>query len=668
MAVLEKLSAKIEHLRKELHKHNHNYYVLNSPDINDKDFDEKMALLQKLEIENPQFFDNSSPTLRVGSDITTEFSQVAHRYAMLSLSNTYSIGDIEDFDKRVRKEIESSLEYVTELKFDGTAISLTYQNGKLLRAVTRGDGTRGDDVTLNCKTIGSIPLKLRGDDYPDLFEVRGEIYLPHESFRKLNEERQEIGEAPFANPRNAAAGTLKLQNSKEVARRALDSSMYGFYSDNINFTSHYEMLKKLSYWGFKSSSNIKLCKSIDDIQQFINKWDKKRDSLPYDTDGIVIKVNSFSQQQILGATSKAPRWAVAYKFSAEQASTLLLSVDYQVGRTGAITPVANLDPVKLAGTIVKRASLHNADQIELLDIRVEDMVFVEKGGEIIPKIVGVDLSLRTLFSRPIEYITNCPACDSLLVREESEAKHYCLNSLECMPQITGRIIHFVSRKAMNIDGLGDETIELLCVNGLIKDASDIYSLTKEQIEVLDRMGDKSATNIITAIEKSKKVPFERVLFALGIRFVGETTAKKIAHSIPNIDLLQNASLEQLLEIDEVGGRIADSVIQFMNNTSTAAIIERLKSAGLLFEVERKENLSNNLEGIRIVISGVFETMSRDELKLSIEAHGGKVVSSISKKTSFIVAGEGMGSSKLEKAQKLGVEIISESEYLKKIGE
>lgn len=666
MSSTEEICSKIEHLRAELHQHNHNYYVLNSPKISDKEFDEKIALLQKLESEYPQFSNLNSPTQRVGSDITTEFTQVEHRYQMLSLANTYSIEEITDFDTRIKKEIESEIEYVTELKFDGTAISLTYENGYFLRGVTRGDGTRGDDVSKNVKTIGSIPLKLSGDDYPDYFEVRGEIFLPHKSFYRLNEEREDIGESPFANPRNAAAGTLKLQNSKEVAKRGLDSTIYGFYSDNIPFKTHYEMLQKLSEWGFKCSKNIKLCHSIGEIEQFINEWDKKRETLPYDTDGVVIKLNSFSQQQIMGNTAKAPRWSVAYKFSAEQAHTLLESVDYQVGRTGAITPVANLASVQLAGTIVKRASLHNADQIDLLDVRVGDVVIVEKGGEIIPKIVGVDFSKRNLFSEAIQYITECPACGAPLVRDEGEAKHYCPNTMGCPPQISGRIIHFVSRKAMNIDGLGDETIEMLCKQGLITNVADLYTITKNQIEIQERMGDKSASNIITAIENSKSVPFERVLFALGIRFVGETTAKKIALSIKNIDNLQNATHERLLEIDEVGSKIADSIVQFFSDETSINIVERLKSYGLSFEVTEKKSLSQALEGAKIVVSGVFKTMSRDELKEKIEAHSGKVISSISKNTSFIVAGDDMGPSKLEKAQKLGVKIISEDEFLELI--
>ncbi|MFI3262815.1 MAG: NAD-dependent DNA ligase LigA [Rikenellaceae bacterium] len=664
----QEIHSKIEQLRQELHSYNHSYYVLNSPKISDKEFDERISLLQELETKYPQFFDENSPTQRVGSDLTSDFTQVQHRYPMLSLSNTYSISEIADFDNRIKKEIESNLEYVTELKFDGTAISLTYQNGSLLRGVTRGDGTQGDDVTANVKTIKSIPLKLTGTDYPDFFEVRGEIYMPHKSFNKLNQEREDIGENPFANPRNAAAGTLKLQSSSMVASRGLDSTIYGFYCDENPFNTHYEMLQKLSEWGFKCSENIKLCSSINEIESFIKLWDKKRDSLPYDTDGVVIKLNSFSQQQIMGNTAKAPRWAVAYKFSAEQAFTLFNSVDYQVGRTGAITPVANLEPVKLAGTIVKRASLHNADQIELLDIRVGDVVIVEKGGEIIPKIVGVDFSQRTIFSETIDYISCCPACGTPLVRDEGEAKHYCPNSAGCPPQISGRIIHFVSRKAMNIDGLGDETIELLCAQGLIRNVADLYSLQKEQIEVLERMGDKSATNIIKAIEKSKSIPFERVLFALGIRYVGETTAKKIAFSIKNIESLENAALERLLEIDEVGDKIAESIQLFFGDLNNIQIIEKLKSHSLSFNVIEKETLSSNLENLKIVVSGVFKTMSRDELKGKIEAHGGKVVSSISKNTSFIVAGDDMGPSKYEKATKLNVKIISENEFLELINE
>lgn len=655
--------SQIQFLRKELHYHNHKYYIENSPEISDENFDKMLSELQHLERENPDMYDPNSPTERVGSDINLSFNQIEHKYPMLSLSNTYSEAEIMEFDNRIRKE-EITPEYVAELKFDGTAISLIYEKGKLLYAITRGDGTRGDDVTSNCKTIKSIPLVLEGGDYPDYFEVRGEIYMPHKSFLRLNIERDDIGETPFANPRNAAAGTLKLQNSKEVARRVLDSTIYGFYADVTPFSTHYETLLKLSSWGFKVSKDVKVCRSVHDLQEYISYWDKNRSTLEYDTDGIVIKLNSLSDQQLMGYTAKAPRWAVAYKFKAETAYSIVESIDYQVGRTGAITPVANLTPVLLAGTVVKRASLHNAAQIDLLGIRLGDTVSVEKGGEIIPKITGVDLTKRDLFvSEKIEYITKCPACGTPLIRESSEAKHYCPNTRGCPPQIAGRIVHFVSRKAMNIDGLGEETIELMCKEGLLKDISDIFSINKEQISRLERMGEKSADNIMSAIDTSKNVPFERVLFALGIRFVGETTAKKLARSLKNIETIRHSTVEELVAVDEVGVKIAESIRSYFDDEYNNEIVNKLINAGLIFEIEQSILSSESLKDKVIVVSGAFKNFSRDQLKAIIESHSGKVVSSISKKCSYIVAGDNMGPTKAEKAAKLGIKIVSEEEFI-----
>lgn len=653
----------IEKIRREIELHNYKYYVLNDPIISDSVFDEMLAKLDKLEHENPQYFDNNSPTQRVGRDSNEAFKQVQHKRAMLSLSNTYSESELEEFDVRIRKSILEPFEYACELKFDGTAISLTYINGSLESAITRGDGAIGDDVTANVRTIKSIPLKLQGEGYPKEFEIRGEIFMPHSSFERLNQEREDIGETPFANPRNAASGTLKLQNSKTVAERGLDCILYDIAADNLPTSSHYNNLQLAKSWGFKISNETGKFDCIEDIFKYIKKWDKKRKELPYDTDGIVIKVDDLDIRKSLGMTAKSPRWAVAYKFKAERVRSTLLSVEFQVGRTGAITPVANLTPVKLAGTIVKRASLHNADQIAILDLHIGDTVFVEKGGEIIPKIVGVDKENRDLFSEPITFITHCPSCGTELIKIEGEAKHYCPNAEGCKPQIVGRIIHFISRKAMNIDGLGEETVELLVENNLIKSYADLYTLNAGQLSPLERLGDKSATNIIRSIRESKEVPFARLLFGMGIRFVGQTTAKKIAAALKNIDTIAKATFEELLEIEEVGDTIANSIISFFSKESNTAIIERLKEYGLSLEEQEKVQASSVLEGKSIIISGTFQSLSRDELKELIEAHGGKNVSSISSKTDLFVAGNNIGPVKLQKADKLGIKMVSEDEFL-----
>ena len=663
------IQEKIEKLRAELHEHNHNYYVLNSPTISDKEFDDKMQELQELEQAHPEFYDENSPTMRVGSDINKNFTQVAHKYPMLSLANTYSESEVREFYERTQKALNEDFEICCEMKYDGTSISLTYENGKLIRAVTRGDGEKGDDVTDNVKTIRSIPLVLKGNDYPELFEIRGEILMPWSIFEKLNIEREANEEPLFANPRNAASGTLKLQNSSIVASRQLDAYLYYLLGDNLPNDGHYENLQAASKWGFKISDLTRKCESIQEVFDFINYWDVERKNLPVATDGIVLKVNSLRQQKNLGFTAKSPRWAIAYKFQAEQALTRLNKVTYQVGRTGAITPVANLEPVQLSGTIVKRASLHNADIIENLDLHIGDMVYVEKGGEIIPKITGVQTEDRSfMLGEKIKFITNCPECGSKLIRYEGEAAHYCPNDTMCPPQIKARIEHFISRKAMNIDGLGPETIDMFYRFGLIHNIADLYNLTFDDIKGLERMGEKSADNIINGISKSKEVPFERVIFALGIRFVGETVAKRIAKSFDTIEELENAEYEKLITIDEIGEKIAESIVSYFSNESNKQIIDRLKNAGL--QLYRSENdlssYTNKLEGKSIVISGVFIHHSRDEYKDLIEKNGGKNVSSISAKTSFILAGDNMGPAKLEKAQKLGISIISEDEFLKLI--
>lgn len=645
--------------------HNHRYYVENSPEISDFEFDALLRELQDLEERYPELVDPNSPTKRVGSDLTSAFESVEHRFAMQSLSNTYSSEELGEWIDRIVREI-GEVEFVCELKFDGTAISLTYENGALSRAVTRGDGQRGDDVTNNVRTIGSVPLRLRGDDYPAMFEIRGEIIMPYDSFDKLNREREAAGEPLLANPRNAAAGTLKQQSSQVVARRGLDCTLYQLAGDNLPFATHAQNLEAARRWGFKVSEHTAICRSREEIERFIAYWDTERKNLPYATDGVVIKVNSYAHQRQLGSTAKAPRWAVAYKFQAERALTKLLSVDFQVGRTGAITPVANLEPVQLAGTIVKRASIHNADQIALLDIRLGDMVYVEKGGEIIPKITEVELAERGNDSRPFEYIAHCPECGSRLVRYEGEAKHYCPNAGGCKPQIIGRIEHFVKRKAMNIEGLGGETIELLWNNGLIRNISDIYYLDPIQLAALPRLGEKSAANILEGVRQSKEVPFEQVLFALGIRFVGETTAKYLASHFRTLDAIAKATVEELAEAEEVGSKIAVAIVEYFNNETNIEIIERLRNAGLQFEVKDKVRESNALEGKSVVISGKFAGMSRDDMKALVEKHGGRNLAAVSANVDFIVAGDNMGPAKRQKAEKLGVRIIDENEFMRMI--
>ena len=656
---------KIDQLRADLHRHNYNYYVLNAPEISDKEFDDRMRELQELEKEHPEYQDDNSPTMRVGSDLNKNFTQVAHKYPMLSLGNTYSESEVTDFYDRVKKALNEDFEICCELKYDGTSISLTYENGKLVRAVTRGDGEKGDDVTDNVKTIRTIPLVLYGS-YPELFEIRGEILMPWEVFEELNREKEAREEPLFANPRNAASGTLKLQNSAIVASRKLDAYLYYLLGEELPCDGHYENLQAAAGWGFKTSEHMKKAHSLEEVFEYIRYWDTERKNLPVATDGIVLKVNSMRQQKNLGFTAKSPRWAIAYKFQAERALTRLNKVTYQVGRTGAVTPVANLDPVQLSGTIVKRASLHNADIIEGLDLHIGDMVYVEKGGEIIPKITGVDKDARSmLIGEKVKFITHCPECGSKLIRYEGEAAHYCPNETSCPPQIKGKIEHFISRKAMNIDGLGPETVDMFYRLGLIKNTADLYQLTADDIKNLDRMGEKSAENIIKGIEASKEVPFERVLFALGIRFVGETVAKKIAKSFNDIDELENANLEKLINIDEIGEKIAQSILTYFANPLNRELIERLKSTGLQL-YRREEDLSgytDKLAGQSIVISGVFTHHSRDEYKELIEKNGGKNVGSISAKTSFILAGENMGPAKLEKAHKLGIKLMSEDEFL-----
>lgn len=656
---------KIDQLRAELHRHNYNYYVLNAPKISDKEFDDKMRELQDLEKEHPEYQDDNSPTMRVGSDINKNFTQVTHKYPMLSLGNTYSESEVADFYERVRKALNEDFEICCELKYDGTSISLTYEDGKLVRAVTRGDGEKGDDVTDNVKTIRSIPLVLHGN-YPPSFEIRGEILMPWVVFEELNREKEAREEPLFANPRNAASGTLKLQNSATVASRKLDAYLYYLLGEELPCDGHYENLQVAAQWGFKTSEHMKKAHSLEEVFEYIKYWDTERKNLPVATDGIVLKVNSQRQQRNLGYTAKSPRWAIAYKFQAERALTRLNKVSYQVGRTGAVTPVANLDPVQLSGTIVKRASLHNADIIEGLDLHIGDMVYVEKGGEIIPKITGVDLDSRSmLIGEKMKFITHCPECGSKLIRYEGEAAHYCPNETACPPQIKGKIEHFISRKAMNIDGLGPETVDMFYRLNLIKNTADLYQLKVDDLKNLERMGEKSAENIIKGIAASKEVPFERVLFALGIRFVGETVAKKIAKSFTNIKELENADVDKLKSIDEIGEKIAQSIVSYFANPSNRELVERLKASGLQFS-RKEEDLNgytDKLSGQSIVISGVFAHHSRDEYKEMIEKNGGKNVGSISSKTSFILAGENMGPAKLEKAQKLGIRIMSEDEFL-----
>ncbi|MEI3566210.1 MAG: NAD-dependent DNA ligase LigA [Alistipes finegoldii] len=657
---------RIEELRRQLEYHNFRYYVENAPEISDFEFDTMMRELQDLERAHPEMADPNSPSVRVGSDITAEFRSVKHRFPMLSLGNTYSPDELHEFIERIEKETGPT-EFVCELKFDGTAISLTYEHGRLLRAVTRGDGTQGDDVTANVRTVRTVPLRLRGDDWPDYFEIRGEILMPYASFDKINAEREAAGETLFANPRNAAAGTLKQQASAVVARRGLDCTLYQLAGDDLPFTNHWESLQKAREWGFKISDQMRICRSAEEIDAYIAHWDEARRELPFPTDGVVIKVNDFGVRRQLGFTAKAPKWAVAYKFKAEQALTRLDSVAFQVGRTGAITPVANLEPVLLAGTTVRRATLHNAEQMALLDIRPGDMVYVEKGGEIIPKITGVELSQRPADSRPFEYITVCPECGTPLVKYEGEAKHYCPNQGGCRPQIIGRIIHFIRRKAMDIEGLGEETVELLYENGLVRDVADLYDLQAPQLACLPRLGEKSADNIIRSIRGSVEVPFRRVLFGLGIRFVGETTAKYLAEHFRSLDAVMKATREELTEADEVGGRIADAIIEYFADEKNLAIIRRLRDAGVKFEAEARELASESLAGKSFVISGKFSNHSRDELKELIEIHGGRNLAAVSANVDYIVAGENMGPAKLKKAEKLGVKIISEEDFIAMIG-
>lgn len=652
---------KIEKLRQQLEYHNRKYYVENAPEISDFEFDALMHELQELEREHPEYADPNSPTARVGSDLTTEFVSVAHRFPMLSLGNTYSLDELHEFIGRIEKEVGET-EFVCELKFDGTAISLTYEHGRLLRAVTRGDGTQGDDVTANVRTIRSVPLVLTGNDWPDYFEIRGEILMPYASFDRLNAEREAAGEALFANPRNAAAGTLKQQSSAVVARRGLDCTLYQLAGDDLPYDSHWENLQKAREWGFKISNAMRICRNTSQIDSYIEHWDEGRRSLPFPTDGVVVKVNRFADRRTLGVTAKAPKWAVAYKFKAEQALTRLVSIDFQVGRTGAVTPVANLEPVQLAGTTVRRATLHNAEQMALLDVRPEDMVYVEKGGEIIPKITGVELSKRPAGSKPFEYITQCPVCGTPLVRYDGEAKHYCPNQSGCRPQIVGRIIHFIRRKAMDIEGLGEETVELLFDNGLVRDAADLYDLRAEQLACLPRLGEKSAENIVRSIRRSTQAPFHRVLFALGIRFVGETTAKYLAAHFHTLDAVMHASREELVEAEEVGDKIADSILDYFADETNLRIIHRLRAAGVQTEEAEKERTSDALEGLRIVISGKFHNHSRDEIKELIERHGGRNLAAVSASADYLVAGENMGPAKLKKAEKLGIRILSEEEF------
>jgi DNA ligase (NAD+) len=657
---------RIVFLRSELQQHNHNYYVLDNPSISDFEFDMLLNELIELEKQHPEFYDANSPTQRVGGDLIKSFNTVAHQYRMLSLGNTYSSDELLDFDKRITKLVETEIEYVCELKYDGVSISLKYENGELVQALTRGNGTHGDDVTVNVKTINSIPLKLKGD-YPSKFEIRGEIFLPHQGFEQMNEKRLADDLEPFANPRNAASGSMKMQDSKEVAKRPLDCFLYYLLGKELPSFKHFDNLQSAKKWGFKIPDEIQVCSSIEKVISFVNYWDEKRHNLPYDIDGIVIKVNDLKLQEQMGFTAKTPRWAISYKFKAEQVVTTLNEITYQVGRTGAITPVANLEPVLLAGTIVKRASLHNADQIEKLDIREGDKVYVEKGGEIIPKIVGVAIKERDLFSQPTVYICHCTECQTELVRSEGDAKHYCPNELFCPPQIKGKFEHFISKKAMDIDGIGPETIDLLFENKLISTIPDLYDLKKEDLLPFKKDGDKWATNIIEGLKQSKTIPFERLLFALGIRYVGETVSKVLVKEYQHIDALMCASQEELENVNEIGGKIAESVVQFFHDENNVTLVQRLKNHDLCFEIgEENKAISSKLSGMSIVISGVFSKFSRDELKKIIEQHSGKNVGSISKKTTFVVAGENMGPSKLQKAEKLNVPLLSEDEFIKKI--
>lgn len=666
---MQSIEEKIKNLRKELEQHNYNYYLLDNPTISDYEFDIKLKELQELEKQYPQYFDANSPTQRVGGMVTDSFKTVVHKHRMYSLDNSYSEEDIKDWIIRIKKILGvDTIDYTCELKYDGASINLVYEKHKLVRAETRGDGFQGDDVTNNIRTIKSIPLTVK-KDFINTFEVRGEIVLPFSGFKKMNEERIKNGEDPYMNPRNTASGSLKLKDSAEVAKRPLDCLIYQVVTEENSFQTHYQSLQEARKAGFKIPSEIEVCNSVEQIMEYIYKWDEKRFDLPYETDGIVIKVNNIHYQNELGYTAKSPRWAIAYKFKAEQVSTELESIDYQVGRTGAITPVANLKPVALGGTIVKRASLHNADQINKLDLHEHDTVFVEKGGEIIPKIVGIALKKRKKDAKKIEFITTCPACNTALIRKEGEAQHYCPNEYGCKPQIVGKIQHFISRKAMNIEGIGSETVELLYDANLIQNYADLYDLTLDDLLPLERIALKSAQNIVEGIEASKKIPFERVLFALGIRFVGETVAKKLAKHFKNIEALQKATFEELIAVEEIGERIAKSVISFFNEPYNIQIINRLKNHGLQFLIiENDTSISNKLNGLNFVVSGVFKKFSRNELKKAIEDHGGKNGSSLSKKTDYLIAGDKMGPAKKTKATELQIPIISEEEFLKMIVE
>lgn len=666
----ESAERRIKQLREEIERHNYNYYVLSQPEISDFEYDMMINDLIELEKRFPQFFDRNSPTQRVGSDINIEFEQVEHKYPMLSLGNTYSRDELKEFDLRVRKMIGDRFRYACELKYDGTAVGLTYRHGMLVQAVTRGDGVRGDNVSGNVRTIRSIPLRLRGTDYPDEFEMRGEVFISKEAFEKMNREREERGENLFANPRNAAAGTLKMQKSSLVAQRPLDCFLYYLLGNNLPSDSHFENLKKASSWGFRISPHMERCDTIEQVFEFIDRWDQERKALPFAIDGVVIKIDSLRQQRQLGFTAKSPRWAISYKFKADQVETELLSIDYQVGRTGAITPVANLKPVLLAGTTVKRASLHNADQIRLMDLHLGDRVFVEKGGEIIPKIVGVNKTLRSADCRPVQFPEACPECGTKLIRYEGEANHYCPNENGCPPQLKGRIEHFISRRAMDIDGLGEETINLLFHKGYIRDVGDLYTLTKEQLIPLERLGEKSADRILESIRESKKIPFHRLIFALGIRYVGETVAQTIARRFNTIYALKNADRDELTAVPEIGERIADSIIRYFSDPEKLELINRLQNAGLQFEVhpDLLEGRSDKLSGKTFVISGTFEEHSRDELKSLIEQHGGKYTGSVSGNTDYLLAGDNMGPAKRSKAEKLNIKIISEKEFLEMIRE
>ncbi len=659
----EETKERIDFLRNKINYHNYRYYVLSQPEISDVEFDLLLKELQQLEGQHPSYFDANSPTQRIGSDINIVFQQVDHKYPMLSLGNTYSKEELFDFDKRIKKIIGENFEYVCELKYDGVSISLSYEQGRLIRAVTRGDGNKGDDVTTNIRTIKSIPLKLHGNDFPDELEIRGEIFMPRPAFEKLNKEREENNLPVFANPRNFTSGTIKMQNSSIVATRPLDCYLYYLLGNNLPYKGHYENMMKAKEWGFKVPENIEKVPNINTAYEFIEAWENKRKKLPYDIDGIVLKVNSYDQQNELGFTAKTPRWAIAYKYKAEQAETQLKSVSYQVGRTGAITPVANLTPVSLAGTTVKRASLHNADQIMLLDLHEEDYVFVEKGGEIIPKIIGINHVKRKADSKRIKFIENCPECGSQLVRNEGEAAHYCPNTTGCPPQIKGKIEHFVSRKAMDIDTLGKERIDLFYELGYIKNVADIYHLKAGEISKLERFGEKSAENIIQGIHASKQIPFQRVLFALGIRYVGETVAKKLANHFKNIDDLAKAGFEELIAVEEIGDRIADSIIDFFQNNDNRILVNNLKETGIQFKIKDDTEMSNKLKDLTFVISGTFEKHSREEIKELVEKNGGKISNSVSKKTDYLIAGENMGPSKRKKAEDLDVKIISEDDVL-----